>query len=91
MPPLCAIARWNKPFATGDPTSARNHVRAGRLAEDRHVCGVAAEARDVSLHPLQRGDRVEHAVVARHVRARDSADELGVSEEAECAEAVVRS
>ena len=35
------------------------------LAEDRHVRRVAAELRDVVAHPLERGDDVEHADVAR--------------------------
>ena len=39
--------------------------RAGRLAEDGHARRVAAERRDVPLHPAEGGDLVEEAVVAR--------------------------
>ena len=38
---------------------------AARLPEDRDVPGVASEAFDVVPHPLQRGDHVERAGVAR--------------------------
>src|ERR1700752_2381124 len=51
--PLCAIDRWNRPFAHG------------RLSEDRAPTGIAAEALDVVVHPLQRGDEVLHADVRR--------------------------
>jgi hypothetical protein len=37
---------------------------AARLAEDRHVARIAAEARGVVAHPLQRSDDVQHADVA---------------------------
>ena len=44
--------------------------RSRRLAEDRDVVGIAAEGRDVLLHPLQRGDLIQQAVVARGVARR---------------------
>jgi hypothetical protein len=37
---------------------------AARLAEDRHVAGIAAEALDVVAHPLQRRQHVERAGIA---------------------------
>ena len=51
----------------------RAHLAAAAgLAEDRHVARVAAKARDVVAHPLQRRDDVQHAHVAgiRELRAR---------------------
>ena len=40
------------------------HGHAARaFAEDGDVAGVAAEGRDVALHPFERGDHVHHAVV----------------------------
>ena len=88
-PPLCAIARWNSPFGARRGDERGGEIRAGRFAEHRHVAGVAAEGRDVALHPLQRHDGVEHAVVAGDLRLRFRR-ELGVREEAERAEAVVQ-
>ena len=38
---------------------------AARLSHDRHVRGIAAEVRDVVVHPLQGGHDVEHPDVAR--------------------------
>ncbi len=38
---------------------------AAGLAEERHIAGVAAEFCDVVLHPLQRGDQIDGAGVAR--------------------------
>src|SRR5262245_54857387 len=37
--------------------------RAGRLAEDRYIAGVAAEYRDIALNPLQRGDLIEQSII----------------------------
>src|SRR5262249_1011849 len=38
---------------------------AARLAEDRHVAGIAAEPLDIITHPTQRRDEIEHPGVAR--------------------------
>jgi hypothetical protein len=65
-----------------------DHGGAGGLAEDRDVVRIAAERRDVLLHPLQHGDRVTERLVARRVAAR-LLRQLRVREEAERAEAVV--
>ena len=59
-----------------------------RLAEDRHVVRVAAEPRDVALHPPQRRLLVHEAVVARGL-IRGLGGQRRVREEAEEAEAVV--
>ena len=59
--------------------------RAGRDAADRHVARVAAERRDVLLHPAQRLALVFERVAAVEVRA-----ERRVRHEAERAEPVVR-
>ena len=63
--------------------------RAGRLAEDRHLAGVAAERGDVVLHPFQRGDVIEDGVVARRMLRRFSG-QFGVGQEPERAQPVVR-
>ena len=62
--------------------------RAGRLAEDREVVRVAAERRDVVLHPGEGGNGVEERLVAGRFAAR-LLGEFRVREEAECAEAIV--
>ena len=48
----------------GHGHEGRDRVRAGRLAEQRHVARVAAERADVAAHPLERGDLVSQAEVA---------------------------
>ena len=60
---------------------------SARLAEDRHVAGIAAEARDVLAHPLQRGDHVEGAGVAGVGKA--FAREIGEMQMAEDVEPLV--
>jgi hypothetical protein len=64
-------------------------LAAGRLSEDRDVRRVAAEGRDVGLHPLERGDLVERAEVARGVARVAALAQRRVPEPAERAEAVV--
>ena len=41
--------------------------RAGRVAGDSDVAGVAAEGGDVRLYPFQRGELVQQRIVARRV------------------------
>ena len=41
--------------------------RARRFARDGDLRRVAAESGDVALHPIQRRDLIEHAVVARRM------------------------
>src|SRR5262249_47406808 len=48
----------------------RYRPRARRLAEYRYVRRIAAKISDVSLHPLERSDLVEHPVVARSAPSR---------------------
>ena len=64
---------------------ARDLAATTRLTEDRHVRRIAAEARDVVAHPLERGDDVEHADVAgigellvevRHVEEPEHAEPM---------------
>ena len=62
--------------------------RSSGLAEDRHVPWVAAECRDVVVHPLERGDVVEDAVVARRPVCR-LGGQRRVGEEPERAQPVV--
>jgi hypothetical protein len=62
--------------------------RAGRLAEDRDVLGIAAEVRDVLVHPVERG-----GLVAQHqvrVRVLAAGDEIAQRERAQRAQAVVQ-
>ena len=47
-----------KAFGGGNGKQGGDGVRAGALAEDRHVVGVAAEHRDVVAHPAQRHHQV---------------------------------
>src|SRR4029453_8560858 len=56
--------------------------RSPRLTEDSDVLRIAAERRDVLLTPPQRGNLIEHAVVARRVMT-GLAREIRVREEAE--------
>ena len=53
--------------ALGVASSASVLIAAGALAEDGDVLRVAAEGRDVPLHPLQRRDLVHQAVVAERL------------------------
>ena len=69
------------------PGKRRRHQRAdrdrsGRFAGDGDARGIAAEGRDVLLHPAQRGHLVEQAVVARGV-VRRFLGQFGMDEEAE--------
>ena len=59
-----------QPFGFLGRQHARNLEPAGRLAENRDVSWVAAEARDVLLDPFEGRDGVHQAVVARRVVAR---------------------
>ena len=61
--PLSTMARWNSPRAPGE-TSWASTDRPPADSPDRHVVRVAAEPRDVALHPAQRGLLVHQAVVA---------------------------
>ena len=67
----------------------RHHRPApGRLAEDGHAAGVAAERRDVVAHPLEARHHVEEPVVARGA-VRRLGRQGGVGEKAEDVQAVV--
>lgn len=61
---------------------------SGRLAEDGDIRGIAAECRNVLVHPLERGDLVRQAVIAGGMMRR-LAGEFGMSEEAEDRHAIV--
>src|SRR5262249_6026905 len=71
----------------------RSHLRAdrygtGRFARDRHTLRVAAEGRDVLLHPLERRMLIEQGVIAGGALRR-LLRQLGVREEAEHAQAII--
>ena len=62
----------------------RHRDAARRLAEDRHVAGVAAERGDVVAHPLQRRDLVAEAEVGvERPLGRGVAGDVGEPERAE--------
>src|SRR5690606_26412917 len=71
----------------GGPQNA-DALAAGRLAGDRHPIRVAAERGDVVADPLESGDLVEDAVVARCAVA-GFFREVGVREEAEHPQSVI--
>jgi hypothetical protein len=84
--PLCEIARWNRPFASGD--EHRDRFAARGFAHDRDTRRVAAEGPDIVFHPAQRRDLVFHALVARRF-IRRLRRQLGMGEETEDTEAVI--
>ncbi len=55
-------------------------ARPGRLARDGHPAGVAAERRDVGVHPFQRFHRIQHREAAGalllHARQRQKAHDV---------------
>src|SRR6185437_3627194 len=65
-----------------------NAEAAGGFARDRDVIRIAAEGRDVALHPAQGFDLVEEAVIAGDVVWRFGA-QCGKREVAESTEAIV--
>ena len=62
---------------------------AGAFTEDGDIPGVAAEGRDVLLHPLQGGDLVHQAVVAEPAPVGVLGGQSRVGEVAEATQAVV--
>ena len=77
------------PRAAGDAISAVTDLPARALAEDGDVLRVAAEGRDVALHPLQRRDLVHQAVVADRLARPGGLGQRRVGEVAERAQPVV--
>ncbi|MCY1175444.1 hypothetical protein D9M73_156830 [compost metagenome] len=61
---------------------------ASRFARDRHPGRIPAESRDIGLHPLQRRNLVEQAVIARHMLRRFCA-QAGMGQPAEHAQPIV--
>src|SRR5262249_21393575 len=76
-------------FGLWNGHKVRDESRAGGLAEDGHALRIAAERDDVSLYPLQRGDHVHDAEVAR-AAAVGFLGQLGIREESEQAKAGVQ-
>ena len=66
-PPLCEIAPWKSPFASGDAHSMLTAMPPADSPKIVTLLRIAAERRDVLLHPLQARDHVEQTVVARDV------------------------
>ena len=67
--PLCMIARANSPRLPGIASCAHSLHAPADSPIERDVRGVAAERRDVPLHPLQRRALVEQADRGQHVAA----------------------
>ena len=86
--PLCAIALWNSPRAAGSAEQRADAVRAGRLAEDRHVVGVAAERRRCCRAPT-RARRPGRGCPRCPSRRASAPNVVGEVQEAERAEPVV--
>ena len=61
------MALWNRPRALGVAMRYMTLKAAGGFARDGDIGRIAAEGRDIALHPLQRQDLVEQAVVSRDV------------------------
>ena len=56
-----------QPGSHGSAGERQHRRAAGRFADDRHALRVAPEGADLALHPAQRGELVEVAVVPRRV------------------------
>src|SRR5271167_4532700 len=65
-----------------------NAPRSGRFAENRYPLGIATKRRDVLLHPFERRDLVQQAVVARRITV-GFLGELRVREETKYTQAIV--
>ena len=57
------IARRNSPSLRGIDSSVPDAQASCQFAKDRHVAGIAAEGRDVLLHPREGGELVEQAKI----------------------------
>ena len=82
------IARWKRPFASGDAVRLWTASPAGRLPGDGDARRVAAESGDVLVDPLHGGDLVEQPIVAGRV-IRRLFGRLRMREESEDAHAIV--
>ena len=80
--PLCGIARWNGTRPRRRQQRAHGHATC-RLTSDRHLPWIATERSDVLLHPLQRGDLVEHAGIAGLDELREVVGEVAEAERPE--------
>jgi hypothetical protein len=76
-----------EPLRAGRAEERAHAHGARRLAEDRHVLGVAPERLDVVAHPFECGDLVAQPDVRRSHLVVGT--ELAKVQESECAEAVV--
>ena len=64
-PGLSRMARWKSPAASGEVSSMAIEAEPAEASEGGDPLGVAAERRDVPLHPAEGGDLVEQPVIAR--------------------------
>ena len=86
--PLSLIARWKRPFATGEPTRPPTMAAPADSPKIVTLFGSPPNAAMFALTQLQRRDAVGQRLVARRVVAR-LLRQLRVREEAERPEAVV--
>ena len=86
--PLCAMARMEQSLALGRPDHGRDHDGSRRFTGDGHPPRIAAEGRDILLHPSERRLQVHHSVIARGVMRRLSR-QFRMREKAEHAQPVV--
>src|ERR1700733_2346622 len=77
-----------KPFGERRGHERARRMRTGGFASDRDLVGIASEGGDVTLDPLQRGDKVEKAVGAGRMML-GLGGELRMGEEAQRMEPVV--
>ncbi len=81
------MARWNRPRAAGVASSVLTLPPPPDWPKIVTLRGIAAEALDVVPHPLQRGDHVERAGIAR--LGKFFAADVGQVQVAEDVEALV--
>src|SRR5258707_15270483 len=77
-----------EPFGERGCHLRAHRKRSRRLAEDSHVSGIAAECRNLVMHPLQCSQLIEQAVIASGIPAR-FLGQLWMDEESEDAEAII--
>ena len=81
------MACWNLPADQGEITWASTLVAPGRFSRDGDVVRVAAECRDVALHPVKSEALVHLAVVGKGMALAING---GMGEEAEHAQTIVQ-
>ena len=87
---ISTMAFWYSPLAAGVASRASVLMPAGAISPKTVTFfGIAAEGRDVPLHPLQRRDLVHQAVVADRLAGLGGLGQRRMGEVAQRAQAVV--